>query len=70
MTFKMAPWGITMSLPFDQSINQPKNVFQGKIMILRNITWTHSLVGIGVIKRCCSIHVIGNSLILTLGKQV
>ena len=30
----------------------------------------HGLVGIGVIKRSCSIHIIRNSLILLLGKQV
>ena len=30
----------------------------------------HSLVGIGVIKQSCFIHIIRNSLILLLGKQV
>ena len=35
-------------------------------MILRNITWIHSLIRIEVIKRCCSIHVFGNSFILIL----
>ena len=35
-------------------------------MILRNITWIHSLSRTEVIKRCCSIHVFRNSLILIL----
>ena len=35
-------------------------------MILWNITWIHSLIRIEVIKRCCSIHVFRNSLILIL----
>ena len=35
-------------------------------MILRNITWIHSLIRIEVIKRCSSIHVFRNSLILIL----
>ena len=55
--------GVTMQLPVDPSINQPRNVFVQK-------TITHSLIGIGVIKRCCSIHVIRNSLIILLAKQI
>ena len=48
-------------------INQArKNVFERKIMILRNITWIHSLIRVEVIERCCSIHVFRNSLILIL----
>ena len=35
-------------------------------MILRNITWIHSLIRIEVIKRCCPIYTFRNSLILTL----
>ena len=35
-------------------------------MILRNLTWIHSLIRIKVIKRCCSIHVFRNSLFLIL----
>ena len=49
-----------------QASKQAKNVFERKIMILRNITWIHSLIRIEVIKRCCSIHVFRNSLILIL----
>ena len=50
--------------------NQPKNVFEQKIMTVRNVTWRHSLTGIGVIKWCCSIHLIRSSLILLLAKQL
>ena len=39
-------------------------------MILRNITWIHSLIRIEVIKRCCSIHVFRNSLILILYNSI
>ena len=38
-------------------------------MILKIVTWTHSLIGIGMIKRCCFIHAIRSSIILLLGKQ-
>ena len=47
-------------------INQTKNVFEREVMILRNIIWIHSSIRIEVIKRCCSIHVFRNSLILIL----
>ena len=57
-----------MWLTVDQSLNQPKNGFEGKL--LRNITWTHSLIGIWMIKWSCSIHVIRNSLIALLAKQI
>ena len=52
-----------------RSINQTTNVFVWKTMTLRSITWTYNLIELGVIKRCCSIHVIKNLLILLLGKQ-
>ena len=35
-------------------------------MLLRNITWIHSLSRIEMIKLCCSIYVLRNSLILIL----
>ena len=53
----------------NESINQGKNIFERNIMILRNITWIHSLILIEVIKRCCSIHVIRNTIILRLANQ-
>ena len=49
-----------------QASKQAKNVFERKIMILRNIKWIHSLIRIEVIKRCCPIHEFRNSLILIL----
>ena len=48
----------------NQASKQAKNVFERKIMILRNITWIHSFIQIEMIKRCCPIHVFRNSLIL------